>query len=329
MSQPEAFLLIAAPQGEREFPLGTQGSWTIGRNPDHPIVLSDESVSRTHALLQQTRPGEFCLIDMGSRNGSFVNGARVSVPRLLNDGDQIAMGDVTLTFHCGAAAANHAVPPGEARVLEQTRAVYATAMITVLVVDIRDFTKLAQRVDPGVLSKAIGTWFSLAGGVIQGCGSWTQKYIGDAIMSVWLHRGEAPQSKEVLDILKAYLEVAAITSTVGAQFSFPWRLRVGGGVNTGVASVGNIGSTGVNDFTALGDPVNAAFRIEGATRLVEADLAIGQNTHKMLRALGEVEACFRPHTLQLKGYEQPSTVWCADLDSVRRFVASAVLPTAG
>ena len=92
MSQPDPFLLIAGPQGDRRINLSQGAAWTIGRAEEHQVVLADESVSRSHALLQQTKPGELYLIDLGSRNGSFVNGVRVSVPLLLKDGDTIGIG---------------------------------------------------------------------------------------------------------------------------------------------------------------------------------------------------------------------------------------------
>jgi len=69
---------------------------TIGRTPECDVVLSDTNVSRRHAEVR--RQGEdFVLIDLGSTNGSKVNGARVR-EQPLNDGDEITLGKTLLRF---------------------------------------------------------------------------------------------------------------------------------------------------------------------------------------------------------------------------------------
>lgn len=71
---------------------------TLGRDVANDIVLGDPEVSRQHARLTRT-PGGFVLEDLGSTNGSFVNGERLTSPRVLNQGDLLGMSEkVTLTF---------------------------------------------------------------------------------------------------------------------------------------------------------------------------------------------------------------------------------------
>jgi hypothetical protein len=71
---------------------------TLGRDVANDIVLGDPEVSRQHARLTRT-PGGFVLEDLGSTNGSFVNGERLTSPRVLNPGDLLGMSEkVTLTF---------------------------------------------------------------------------------------------------------------------------------------------------------------------------------------------------------------------------------------
>jgi DNA-binding winged helix-turn-helix (wHTH) protein len=73
------------------------GETVLGRGPDVGILLQDDSVSRRHARVLVD--GEARVEDLGSKNGTFVNGVRVRDPRQLTDGDQIQIGDVTATFH--------------------------------------------------------------------------------------------------------------------------------------------------------------------------------------------------------------------------------------
>lgn len=70
----------------------------VGRDVANDIVLGDAEVSRQHARLTRT-PGGFVLEDLGSTNGTYVNGERLSAPRVLNPSDLVGFGEnVSLTF---------------------------------------------------------------------------------------------------------------------------------------------------------------------------------------------------------------------------------------
>jgi hypothetical protein len=87
----------------------------IGRDVTNDVVVGDAEVSRQHARVTRT-PGGYVLEDLGSTNGTFVNGERLTTPRVLNPGDLIALGEtVTLTFDAVApeAAATVARPAAE------------------------------------------------------------------------------------------------------------------------------------------------------------------------------------------------------------------------
>ncbi len=96
----------------------------LGRDVTNDIALGDAEVSRQHARLTRT-PGGFVLEDLGSTNGSFVNGERLVAPRVLSAGDLIGVGEnVTLSFEStspeaaqtvmGAAVRHGAAPSPEA-----------------------------------------------------------------------------------------------------------------------------------------------------------------------------------------------------------------------
>jgi adenylate cyclase len=317
LSEP-AFVVIPLAEGERKVPLGEGNTWKLGRNDENNIVLPSEWVSRQHALMQRTEGGEYYLIDMGSRNGTFVNGARVTVPMTLHDGDRISFGDYHITFHCPALAP---VKPPPQRTPDGMATVtyFASRKTTVLVVDVRGFTKIAQIVDASLLSQVIGTWFRRGGEIMTKQGSWGQKYIGDALMSVWVHKGENWE-RQIMGILGALTELVEITSGLQGQFGLPMPISIGAGINTGAASVGNAGGDQFSDHTALGDTVNAAFRFESATRDIGFDLVIGQETMACLRKCANPEHFFRERTVQLKGYERPTNVWAVSFGDLRKFV---------
>ena len=94
-----SLLIIYSPIGQSQVPLVGKRTWTIGRSPDNSIVLPDRWASRNHAQLRATETGEFYLIDLGSGNGSVVNGERVTMPVSLKNGDLITIGHSQLEFH--------------------------------------------------------------------------------------------------------------------------------------------------------------------------------------------------------------------------------------
>jgi hypothetical protein len=82
-----------------------RGTCSLGRAPTNEVVLLDDRVSRRHALIQAQKQNEFWLVDLGSSNGTFLNGHRVTQPALLRDRDQIQLGQFRLTFRQSKAAA--------------------------------------------------------------------------------------------------------------------------------------------------------------------------------------------------------------------------------
>jgi serine phosphatase RsbU (regulator of sigma subunit) len=81
---------------DRRIPLGSRT--TIGRAENSHVRLPDRSLSRHHAEIRQ-REGGCYLIDLGSTNGTFLNGARLDRERPLHDGDVIVLGEITMVFH--------------------------------------------------------------------------------------------------------------------------------------------------------------------------------------------------------------------------------------
>jgi adenylate cyclase len=86
-------------------------------------------------------------------------------------------------------------------------------------------------------------------------------------------------------------------------------LRIGAGVNTGPAIIGG------TDYTALGDTVNAAFRLEAATKSVGLGVAIGERSHDELGVAGS--SPFVRREVTMKGYELPATAWAISFEGLR------------
>jgi adenylate cyclase len=314
-----AFFRITGSAGVTEVRLSGGATWKIGRDQSCAVVLQDEVVSRRHAMVQFTENDEYYLIDLGSRNGTFLNEARVSTPCVLADGDQISIGAFQLEFRCDSSGRRieAAVDSGDVSV---TKAIYAPRLVSVLVVDVRGYTMLAQTIENALLCQLIGSWFREAGQIMEAHGSWGLKYIGDAVMTVWLHDRPAERRKQIVRILRAYCDFARITAGLQQQFDLPIPFLIGAGLNTGIATVGNTGTGSNTDFTALGEVVNAAFRIESSTRQMGCDLAIGRATWE---ALGSPAECFQERLVELKGYERATRVWAGSFQAVEGLLESA------
>lgn len=278
-------------------------------------MLDSRSVSRLHALIQRRDAGDFCLVDLGSRNGSFVNSRRVSVPVVLNDRDSLIFGDQQLQFrnpaHSGQSVSSSITDTRNA----PTTSLQTRSLATILVVDIRDFTPLARKVSEDLLSQTIGTWFLRVGQVTQRMGSWAQKYIGDAVMAVWVHDDLTHLRSDLIRTLRAVNEISNATSEISRSLPLPGPLRIGAGLNTGPAIIGGA------EYTALGDTVNAAFRLEAATKGIGMGVALGQRTFTEL-ALPSSSPFVR-REVELKGYEALSTAWAISFVDLQTFLLSS------
>ncbi|HIK44884.1 MAG TPA: adenylate/guanylate cyclase domain-containing protein [Leptolyngbyaceae cyanobacterium M65_K2018_010] len=319
------FLTLKTAAGDRHLPLANTHCWTVGRGDDNNLVLPDRWISRNHAMFQGMENGEMYLIDLGSRNGTFVNGRRVSVPVILQDGDRITFGQTEILFlhpasaaQAGRGAIQATVPPDQE--FTATAMLHLRRLITVLVVDIRDFTVMTRQIDERLLSEAIGTWFRRAGEIMSQYSSGVDKYIGDAVMAVWVHGAEGASGPEMLRILQAVRALAEMTGQLHEQFPLPFPLRIGAGLNTGQAMVGNNGTGDRPDYTALGDTVNAAFRLESSTKQLGVDLALGETTYEQIQALGAQEQLFKRHTVTLKGYDTPMTTYASSFGDLNQFL---------
>ncbi len=297
-------LLLNTAKGKRYFPLAGKHYWTIGRGRDNDFAIGDHCISRNHAILQSTETGDFLLIDLGSRNGTFVNDRRVSIPVTLQSGDKVTFGKTEMAFYGPVRNHNSITPPEFAD--RDTMVLHERRLTSVMVVDMRNFTSLTRQLDEKILSSLIGNWFRQAGEIIRNAGSWVDKYIGDAVMAIWFHGENEVTKGDVLRIFQAVRDLNQMTKQLSQEYPVPFELRIGAGINTGYSMVGNTGSGDHPDYTAIGDTVNAAFRLESATKELGLDIAIGEETYLYSVELNDIETIFSQYTLNLKGYEKPT-----------------------
>ena len=319
-------IVLHESQGAKQIPLINAYSWTLGRGSENDIPLSDKCASRNHAMFQLVGEDSCFLIDLGSRNGSFVNGRRVTIPVSLKNGDRITLGETNLDFYCPeiTTAPEHSTGHNEENTdAAATAMLHKRQLITVLVVDIRDFTKLTQQMDEHILSEAIGTWFRRAGEIIDRHGSWVDKYIGDAVMTVWIHESgigsNTVATQDMLKVYRALYDLYQMSNELNQKFDLPFQLRVGAGINTGYAMVGQMGTSEHPDYTALGDTVNAAFRLESSTKQLGMDVAIGATTYSHT-PYAAVLLSFKQYSVDLKGYDTSTITYAGTFNDLGMYI---------
>lgn len=317
--QPAPFLKFEEGDG-REIPLISGDVWKIGRGEQNAIVLIQDLVSRNHAMIQKL-DGEFYLIDMDSRNGSFLNGERLTAPAALRDGDRLSFGKSRLCFRnpvqaAASGASSATLAPG------QTAGLFKQATVSVLVVDIRGFAALAQRLNPEVLSKLLNTWYAEADRIMRHYGSTAEKHVGDSVITVWTHGAKGQEQIEILRILRAVEEIARVTARLDQSFILDQPVRIGAGLNTGLAAVAsNTSGRAVSDFTTLGDGLNAALTLESVAKELQTDLALGASTMDYVGPWPAAVRRFRSSETTLKGHDAPVKIWYTSFTELSEFLA--------
>ena len=310
----EAELVMASGDAEQRFELKRKEICRIGRSPDSTIQISGDNVSRNHAIVQASNHSPFVLLDLGSRNGTYLNGSRIAVSTSLRNGDVISIGGQKLLF-VQVVAPHHSIHDIDlpaATVVER-----AVSEITVLVTDIRGYTKLCQEIGEARVAEIMHTFNTEAGAVLRKLNVWGIKYIGDAVMAIWV----GPPEGFGLMALRATSALMDIADSLTDRFELASPMLLGAAVNTGVASIGNMGSTSASDYTALGDVVNKVFRLEASTKELQGDVVISNESYKVLRPKIDPGDSMIAKKVQLKGYSDFEFVYTLDVSTLRRILA--------
>lgn len=156
--------------------------------------------------------------------------------------------------------------------------------MTILFMDVRGFTPISEQLTPTDLVAFLNALLSPLSDEIQNNEGTIDKYIGDSIMAFW----NAPMSVEDHARLacRTALAMTAIVDRLNAEDAFRFKarnlpardVRIGVGLNTGEACVGNMGSDRRFNYSVIGDAVNVAARIESSCKAVGADCVVSQET---------------------------------------------------
>ena len=159
-----------------------------------------------------------------------------------------------------------------------------TRFMTFMFCDIRGFTPISEQYkdNPTELTKLINRFLTRMTNVIIANGGTVDKFMGDCIMAFW----NAPlktadhQMLAVLTASQMQSELAMLNTQLSAE-NLP-NIKIGIGINSGEALVGNMGSDQRFDYSVIGDPVNLAARLESASKTLGHTLIVGEATKKVI-----------------------------------------------
>jgi adenylate cyclase len=147
--------------------------------------------------------------------------------------------------------------------------------VTIVFVDVRDFTAFAEEAEPHEVVSMLNAFFSVVVPIVTRHGGHANKYLGDGLLAVF---GAPERTPDHADrAVEAALDIAR-----EVRERYREELRIGVGVNTGPVVAGTIGGGGRVEFTVIGDAVNTAARVEAATRETGDDVLITEATRARL-----------------------------------------------
>jgi adenylate cyclase len=174
--------------------------------------------------------------------------------------------------------------------------------VTLLFSDMRDFTALGETLSAGRVVAMLNEYHGRMVEVIFAHGGTLDKYMGDGIMAYFGAPVAQPDHAEraVRCALAMQEALARLNAERAARGEPP--LRMGIGVHTGTVVVGDIGAPRRREYTAIGDPVNVASRIEELTKVHGAPILVSEESR---RRVGDAIAFTRAGTLEVRGRSQP------------------------
>ena len=180
-------------------------------------------------------------------------------------------------------------------------------LLTVLFADIRGFTALAERLEPEEVAEMLREYLTEMTEVIFRHGGTVDKYIGDCVMA--LYNVPFENADHVRNALRTALELQERTLEVSARWEarLGAAIRTGIGVNTGEAVVGTLGSQQRLEYTAIGDAINLASRLESLTKEYGVPIIVSEFTQRhvggefVTRELGEVTVRGRSQPVKIYG----------------------------
>ena len=243
----------------------------IGRSASNDVVLEDNRVSRRHALVHRQGEAEHWVIDLGSGNGTYLNGRRVTLATRIREDDDLTIGATQLTFRQRVLTAQR---PASQPVSEQTLIQVKAIDCWMLVADIKGSTALAQQLQPTDLAVLVGKWVAACKEIVEQSHGSINKYLGDGFLAYWYADAQGTAGVGAA--------LARLSALQRAGEGPPFRIAL----HKGSVTVGGIASAGEDSLG--GNDVIQVFRMEKLASALRRDVVIsaGARQHLALASTG-------------------------------------------
>jgi class 3 adenylate cyclase len=157
--------------------------------------------------------------------------------------------------------------------------------VTVLFADLQDFTLTSERTRPEMVLAMLNHYHELIVRIIQDNGGTIDKFIGDAVMA--LFNTPLEQDDHVLRAVRSAMQIREALPDFHLDLAHRFRLKINFGIHSGSAVVGNVGAPQIMNFTAVGDTVNVAARLQSLSH--DGQILISEATYAVIENEVEVE----------------------------------------
>ncbi len=274
--------------GDRQFPLVGK-TFSLGRTKDNNVVFTSNKVSRRHALVHAQGGSEFSLVDLGSSNGTHLNGRRVIHPVVLQDGDVIQIGEESMVFRLETFQTPEEEWYHTETQLTQREVSELTCWF--LVMDIENFVQLSADRPTEELARTVGAWLAECQRVVEGHGGALSKFLGDGVLVYWNARFADPA-----DVVATLAILRTMQSR--RQPPFRWALHFGN------AAFGAASAPG--ELSAIGQDLNFLFRLERLASDNKFSSIISETAYSHLNSLIEAQPL---GSFPIKGFQGEYSVF--------------------
>jgi adenylate cyclase len=186
--------------------------------------------------------------------------------------------------------------------------------VTVMFADLSGFTKASTRMTPEDLTSKVNRYFRYIVQPVDATGGYVERFVGDAVMGIW--GAPLSSSDHATSAVRAAMEIVDGVRRVREEDELRgedgFTIKVG--INSGAAVVGNIGSENRMSYTAMGEDVNLAARLESVPPLYGCLIVVGEHTARLVEKIFLMRELDR---LLVKGAHKPMSVYepIAELNS--------------
>ena len=171
---------------------------------------------------------------------------------------------------------------------------------TFLFTDVRGFTSLSEKLEPEKVTEIMNKALTIQADAVKKYGGMVDKYIGDAMMAIFNAPIDLPNHETSAVLCAIEIKEEMQKANLG--------IDIGIGINTGEAVIGNMGSNTRFDYSAIGDAVNLAARLESSTKEVGEDIVIGYNTINVKNFIDTI-TLKKLKSIYVKGKEKPINIY--------------------